>query len=69
MPLTFYLEESQRLWYLDIEKINPIIATIYEGLMGCHRCLAVITMVKTSHGGPTVYEILLDDARVVCNKS
>ena len=42
---------------------------MYEGLMSCHRYLAVITMIETPYGDLMTYGMLLDVARVVCDKS
>jgi len=64
----FYVEESCISWHLDIGGIDPIVATIYEGLMSCHRHLVVKTMIETPYVGRMACKMLLDIAWVVCDK-
>jgi len=61
VPSAVHVEKIWRSRYLDVEEVDPVIATIYEGLINCHMHFAEI-IIEASYVSLMLCKMLLDVA-------
>ena len=61
VPSIVHVEKSWMSRYLDVEEVDPVIATTYEGLINCHMRFTEI-IIEVSYVSLMLYRMLLDVA-------